>query len=301
MTSSAKSTVADQIATVRRFNRFYTAKFGLLRRRHLDGQFSLTESRALYEIGVTPGVTATALRACLELDAGYMSRLLTALARKRFIRQAPSGADRREKHLKLTATGERAVARLNELSDKQLRKMLANIPPASRAELAASLQTVRQILGGSEKPAIRVERLAVVNRVALALLDEYYEAVHVVLRDSPAKMRKMLREDGAGMWLAYRGDEAVGCVVLRGLASIPFAGECKRLYVKPAARGNHIADRLLDAQEEFARTQGMRWIYLDTYDDLKTAISLYERRGYRRCARYNDNPQATLFMRKRIA
>ena len=81
---------------------------------------------------------------------------------------------------------------------------------------------------------------------------------------------------------------------------MPRASECKRLYVKPAARGNHIADRLLDAQEEFARSVGVEWIYLDSYDDLKAAIALYERRGYERCERYNDNPQATLFMRKRI-
>jgi GNAT superfamily N-acetyltransferase len=78
------------------------------------------------------------------------------------------------------------------------------------------------------------------------------------------------------------------------------ASECKRLYVKPAVRGNHIADRLLDAQEEFARTNGVEWIYLDSYDDLKAAVALYERRGYERCERYNDNPQATVFMRKRL-
>ena len=92
----------------------------------------------------------------------------------------------------------------------------------------------------------------------------------------------------------------MGCVVLRQLASIPHASECKRLYVKPSARGQRIADTLLDAQEAFARSQGVQWIYLDTYDDLKSAIALYEKRGYQHCERYNDNPQATLFLRKRI-
>jgi ribosomal protein S18 acetylase RimI-like enzyme len=70
--------------------------------------------------------------------------------------------------------------------------------------------------------------------------------------------------------------------------------------VKPVARGRGIADKLLNAQEEYARSQGVEWIYLDSYDDLKAAIALYERRGYERCERYNTNPQATLFMRKRI-
>jgi GNAT superfamily N-acetyltransferase len=148
--------------------------------------------------------------------------------------------------------------------------------------------------------ALRIERLTAAHADALAILEEYYEAVHVVQRDSPASIRRMINEPGSGIWLAYLGNEVQGCVVLRRLASVPRASECKRLYVKPAARGNHIADRLLDAQEEFARNAGVEWIYLDSYDDLKAAIALYERRGYARCARYNDNPQATVFMRKRL-
>jgi ribosomal protein S18 acetylase RimI-like enzyme len=113
-------------------------------------------------------------------------------------------------------------------------------------------------------------------------------------------LSRIVHEPASGIWLAYLGDELVGCVVLRRLVLIPHASECKRLYVKPDARGKHIADALLDAQEEFARNHGVEWIYLDSYDDLKAAIGLYERRGYQRCERYNDNPQATLFMRKRI-
>ena len=103
------------------------------------------------------------------------------------------------------------------------------------------------------------------------------------------------------MWLAYLGEKAVGCVVLRTLGSIPFAGECKRLYVQPAVRRHRIADKLLDAQEDFARNNGLRWIYLDSYDDLKVAIALYRKRGYVSCERYNDNPQATVFLCKNTA
>ena len=82
--------------------------------------------------------------------------------------------------------------------------------------------------------------------------------------------------------------------------AIPFAGECKRLYVQPAARGRHIADLLLDAQEEFARSQGLRWMYLDSYDDLKVAIALYRKRGYVSCPRYNEQPAGHVFLRKNI-
>lgn len=149
--------------------------------------------------------------------------------------------------------------------------------------------------------SVRVVRVEVTTQDALALLDEYYEAVHVVVRDGAEAMARIIGEDGSGMWLAYLGERPVGCVVLRRLESVPLAAECKRLYVRPEARGMGIADALLDAQEEYARNKGLEWIYLDSYDDLKAAIALYRRREYVECERYNNNPQATVFLRKRIA
>ena len=94
--------------------------------------------------------------------------------------------------------------------------------------------------------------------------------------------------------------QPVGCVCLRPLPAIENASECKRLYVRPAGRGMGIANRLMDALESYAGTVGYQAVYLDTYDDLKPAIALYAGRGYKPCERYNNNPQATVFMRKQL-
>jgi DNA-binding MarR family transcriptional regulator/GNAT superfamily N-acetyltransferase len=292
--------IAEQVAKVREFNRFYTARLGLLSRHYLDGEYSLTESRILFEIGATPQMTASALQKKLELDAGYLSRLLAAMAKRRLVRRSASTKDGREKLLTLTTAGQEAVARLNQRSMAQIEGMLANVTATERDALVASLTRAHSILASKAKPVVRVVRLTALSVEAHRILHEYYEAVHVVQRDKPGSLQEMIDDPASGIWLAYMGDEVVGCVVLRRIAAIRFASECKRLYVKPAVRGNRIADLLLDAQEEYAREQGVRWIYLDSYDDLKTAITLYERRGYERCKRYNDNPQATLFMRKRV-
>ena len=74
---------AAQIFAIREFNRFYTARLGLLRKRHLDGEFSLTEGRMLYEIWANPRLTASNLRGILGLDAGYISRLLASLTKRK--------------------------------------------------------------------------------------------------------------------------------------------------------------------------------------------------------------------------
>src|SRR5947209_17977657 len=104
-----QSGLAGDIAVIRDFNRFYTARLGLLRKRHLDDEFSLTEARILYEIGANPRTTAVALREVLSLDRGYISRCLTLLAKRRLVRMAVSENDGREKLISLTATGEKAV------------------------------------------------------------------------------------------------------------------------------------------------------------------------------------------------
>ena len=83
---------AERVLAIREFNRFYTARLGLLRKRYLDGEFSLTEARVLYEIASTPHVTASTIRNTLKLDAGYVSRTLALLTRRKLVRQTASPA-----------------------------------------------------------------------------------------------------------------------------------------------------------------------------------------------------------------
>ena len=132
---------------------------------------------------------------------------------------------------------------------------------------------------------------------AWQIVSEYYEAVGVVAREDPAEFRAHYFGEGAGVWLARDGGEIVGCIALRPLDAVPGAGEVKRLYVKPEARGRGAAGLLLDALHRYARDAGYTTLYLDSKDDLTDALRFYRKRGYRLCERYNDNPQATVFMK----
>lgn len=291
---------AERISAIREFNRFYTVRLGLLQKRHLGGEFSLTEARILYEIGSSPSVTASTLRSTLGLDGGYISRILSLLTKRKLVRQTPSRQDGREKLLTLSAQGRKAVGQLNEQSSLQIRELLETVSAAKRDTLVESFSQAHSILREAAQSVVRIVRISELNADAKRLLQEYYEAVHVVQRDTLQDIRKILDDPSSGIWLAYLEGNAVGCVMLKRLPSIPLAGECKRLYVQPAARGRGIAGKLLDVQEDFARGQGLQSIYLDTYDGLKTAIALYRKRGFVPCERYNDNPQATIFLRKEI-
>ncbi len=291
----------QQISAVREFNRFYTARLGLLRKRHLDGEFSLTEARVLYEIGAAPNVTASVLHHTLDLDPGYLSRLLAMMMRRKLVRHKSSRADGREKLLSLSSLGERKLDQLNKQSALQIHGVLDHLSEADRETVVSSLSQVRIILTRAQPTPVQIVQLEKETQDAQAILCEYYETVNVLVRDKPGAIQAIIDTPASGVWLAYLGKEVVGCVVLRRLDSMPKSSECKRLYVKPWARGRGIANKLLDAQEMRARNEGLEWIYLDSYDDLKAAIALYEKRRYARCERYNDNPQATVFMRKQIA
>jgi N-acetylglutamate synthase-like GNAT family acetyltransferase len=132
------------------------------------------------------------------------------------------------------------------------------------------------------------------------ILCEYNEAADVLVRDDAAAFRKYLDGPGA-FWLAHHGGEVVGCVALRPLPELaPRACEVKRLYVRPAHRGARIAGSLMDALESYAREAGYDAVYLDSKDDLATAIRFYRARGYTPVPRYNDNPEATIFMRRAL-
>jgi ribosomal protein S18 acetylase RimI-like enzyme len=136
---------------------------------------------------------------------------------------------------------------------------------------------------------------------ALELVSEYFEAVDVWVRDSESEFKDYLVGADRGIWLAMIWQEPVGCIVLHPLASQPRSGELKRLYVKSAYRRQGLAERLLQAVEEFAaKIAHYDWLYLDSKNDLVNAIRFYERHEYQHCDRYNHNPQATVFMRKRL-
>jgi ribosomal protein S18 acetylase RimI-like enzyme len=137
---------------------------------------------------------------------------------------------------------------------------------------------------------------------AIELVNEYFQAIDVWVRDTESEFSDYLSGEDRGVWLAFAGKEAVGCIVLHPLVSLPRSGEIKRLYVKPAYRRQGLAEYLLQALEEFAaKNSRYEWLYLDSKDDLVTAIRFYERQGYEHCDRYNANPQATVFMRKALA
>ena len=156
----------------------------------------------------------------------------------------------------------------------------------------------------TEESAARTDPMRIVRAAreqaedAVRLIEEYQDAVGVIVRDERSDILHSLDSENKAIWLAYAGTGAVGCIAFRHLTRPAHAGEVKRLYVRSECRGRGVAQQLLLAVEGHAAASGCTSLFLDSKDDLVDAIRFYAGMGYVRCARYNDNPQATVFMRK---
>ena len=160
----------------------------------------------------------------------------------------------------------------------------------------------------SQIPAIEIWRASAAEAEAgFVLVKEYFETVGVMSREDQRKFVNEYFGEGKGLWLARIDGELAGCVGLRrlrlpdGFPKGPPCSEIKRMYVREKFRGRGIGQKLLTAAERFAREAGYAWIYLDTTEEMAKAARLYERNGYEVCDRYNENLQATIFMRKKLA
>src|SRR4051794_15222906 len=104
-----------QVAAIRAFNRFYTRRIGVVDEA-ASSPFTLAEARVLYELAHRHGSTATEIQNELGLDAGYMSRILRELERRKLLIRKRSDTDERQKALSLTANGRKAFGPLDQRS-----------------------------------------------------------------------------------------------------------------------------------------------------------------------------------------
>lgn len=282
-----------EIRDVRRFNRFFTRRIGVLREGLLHSPHSLVEARVLIEVSRRGDPSATDISRELGLDPGHLSRILTRLERRGLVDRARSEADGRRRLLSLTAEGEAAVSLLDERSREEVAEMLDALSGGDRRRLLDAMRTIEGVLG--EEPGGRFKYSEpfflrqhepgdlgwVVHRHGTLYAREYgwderFEAlVARIVADfvegyDPARERA---------WIAEIGGRIAGCVFLvkegEGVAKL------RLLLVEPEARGLGLGRRLVDECVRFARRAGYRKITLWTNDVLHAARRIYEEQGFR--------------------
>jgi DNA-binding MarR family transcriptional regulator len=140
------SILQKRVETVRRFNRFYTKHIGALHERLQKSPFSLTEVRVISELARGAASTASEMARNLELDSGYLSRLLTSFERQGFITRRQSDADARQSLLALTNAGRAAYEPLEAAAVDEVREMLERLGDGEQEQLIAAMQVIERLL-----------------------------------------------------------------------------------------------------------------------------------------------------------
>jgi DNA-binding MarR family transcriptional regulator/predicted GNAT family acetyltransferase len=280
--------IEARIAAVRRFNRFYTQKIGVLREGLHESPFSLAEARVLYELAHRPPLTASALAKDLALDAGYLSRILRRFEARGLVARARSEMDGRQSFVALTEAGRTAFAPLDRGSRKEIGALLETLAEPAQHRLVAAAQTIEDLLGAGparEEPyLLRPHRPGdmgwVVHRHGVLYAEEYGwdESFEALVAEVAAEFIKGFDPKRERCWIAEKDGAIVGSAFL--VRKSDEVAKLRLLYVEPCARGVGLGRRLVEECIRFARSAGYRRITLWTNSVLVAARHIYEDAGF---------------------
>jgi len=280
--------VRRRVDAVRRFNRFYTRQIGVLQEKLLRSPFSLAEARVIYELAHHEKTTATELSDELDLDAGYLSRILRSFKKRGLIDKQPSETDGRQSLLWLTEQGQGAFARLDAASHNEIEAMLIGLPGEEQDRLIEAMVNIQRLLGA--KPEHRVPYILrpsqpgdmgwVVHRHGVLYAQEYGwdEQFEALVADIVAKFIQNFAPKRERCWIAEKDGEIVGSVFL--VKKSDTLAKLRLLLVEPKARGLGIGTGLVNACIHFARQVGYQKITLWTNNVLHAARHIYENAGF---------------------
>jgi DNA-binding MarR family transcriptional regulator len=300
--------VTDPVAVVRRFNRSYTQRTGVLEDSFLGLGMPLGPARLLFEIGAAPAASqpqpatppsTQVLRERLGLDSGYLSRLLRRLEQDGFIQVIPDPDDRRRRLVSLTEPGRERWKELERRSDEQARLIVGPLTARQRERLARALAEADLLVRAA---TVTFQPADPASPAARDVVGRYFAEIGRRFGFDPSgeaeKDIELLVPPSGVFVVALSDGEPVACGGLQEIA--PGVGELKRMWVHGDWRGAGLGSRLLRHLEDQARALGHRVVRLDTNGALTEAIDMYERAGYRAIERYSDNPWATHFFEKAV-
>lgn len=285
-----KEKLPERVAAVRKFNRGFAKKIGLLQEGLLESPFSLTEARILFEIGTNADFTASHLSKELGLDGGHLSRILARLEKRGLIKKTRSEADGRQRFLRLTPKGKEAFDLVNSRASDEVAAMLDSLSDEEQKRLLKAMEAIENLLlKNDENPQAYILRQHepgdmgwITYRHGVLYAQEYgwNEEFEALVAKICADFLTNYNPKRERCWMAEMDGGIIGSVFLTQSEDKDTA-KLRVLLVEPRARGMGIGKRLVEECIKFARRVGYRKITLWTYSVLESASRIYEKSGFR--------------------
>jgi DNA-binding MarR family transcriptional regulator/GNAT superfamily N-acetyltransferase len=289
MSLMPKSGFEQRVGAVRRFARFYTRRIGLLDEGLLDSPFSLSQARVLYELAQQREATATALASALDIDHGYLSRILRGFEERDLIVRRRDKSDGRQVVISLTTKGHKAFASLDHRSQRETGGLLKHLDDAEQVRVVTAMETIERLIGRDAAPERRVTLRShqpgdmgwVVARHGALYAAEYGWSSHIEAITAEIVSGFLKTSDPARerCWIAEMDGEPVGSIFL--VRDSDEVARIRLLIVDPKGRGLGIGRMLVEASIAFARHAGYRKITLWTHAVLTAARAIYQKQGFR--------------------
>lgn len=275
------------VGTVRSFNRFYTGVIGVLGEGVVRTPYSLTEARVIFELAQRTEAEVRALRHALDLDAGYLSRLLARFEADGLVERERAPGDARRQIARLTPRGREVFAMLDERTVAEIRGLLDGLSAGDRSRLLAAMRSIEAVLGdrpGGDGFVLRPLRPGdlgwMVERNGALYAQEHgwdrtYEALVASVVADYVRDHDPKRENA---WIAESGGERVGGVFC--VRRTDDVAQLRLLHVEPEARGMGIGGALVGECVRFAAETGYSEIMLWTTVLQLTAHRIYARAGF---------------------
>ena len=277
-----------RVDEVRRFNRFYTKRIGVLAENFLHTPFTLAEGRVLFEVGNRAEPSPSDVAAALDLDPGYLSRILARFERRGLVTRTASPADGRRSVLALTAAGHAALGPLNERSNAEMTALLAALPDERQERVLNAMTVIAEALAPEEAApeiVLRAPEIGdygwVIERHGARYGAEYGFDFHMegYVAEVMAAYVANFRPDLDRGWIAERNGVRCGSVFVVH-EDDPTVARLRLLLTEPAIRGHGLGRRLVRECIAFARAAGYRTMVLWTHSILTAARAIYASEGF---------------------
>jgi DNA-binding MarR family transcriptional regulator/GNAT superfamily N-acetyltransferase len=277
----------DSVAAVRRFNRFFVTFVGALDNDFLKTGMTLAEARILFEVAQHKACFADDVQRKLDLDAGFVSRVLRRFEGRKWMRRVRVKSDGRRRLIQLTAPGRRQFEQLDSRQREVVERNLSRLDGPARRRLTAALETAQDLLEAKETKEFEIRPFRagdmglIASRQSILYQEQYgwSSAIEVNEGEVTTNFLKHFKPGREQCWVAEVDGQMAGSVFLTDEGD--GVSRLRLLYVEPAFQGRGIGDALVSTCVDFARSVGYERVTLWTHTILEGARRIYARHGFR--------------------